>query len=87
MGHRTFAAKYDGVCCWCGTDFRKGIMIAKGRGGYGHKDCRPSGNSRADGEYYAGRRDAARYQENVRYMGQEAADAEEFARELREGWD
>lgn len=85
---KTMYAKYPGRCSGCGTEIKKGTKIAWGRkeGAY-HYNCKPSHNTRADAEYYAGIRDVERYRENKRWFGDEMAEAMEIEREMREGWD
>lgn len=76
----TITAKFKSTCKHCGTDIRKGDTIEwrKGEGAW-HVNCAPSGDSRADREYYAGRADAQRYLDEKKIYGEELA--ERFAAE------
>jgi len=75
---RRITAKYDGECRWCGTPVRQGEGAWWQRGqGVGHINCRPSGDRRADNEYWAGRAEGQRYSDEVQIYGRELA--EQFA--------
>lgn len=75
---KTIKARYAGECRGCGLPFQAGEGIYwAGKGETYHSEksnCRPSGDERADSEYYAGLNDAARYQAEKAAMGKGWAD-------------
>lgn len=89
---KRFPAKYAGQCSACGREIEKGTMIKWSRSeGAFHENCAPTGPNgtmtRADTEYHQGMADVDNWHENISMFGQEAADAMEIEREMREGWD
>ncbi|MGH7165486.1 MAG: hypothetical protein ACREIS_08195 [Nitrospiraceae bacterium] len=88
---KTIAAKYATTCIGCGTTIKPGQTITGSRGGWYHgsgggQGCAPSADRVADREYHQGIQDVENWRENRRLFGDEAAEAMEIEREMREDW-
>lgn len=89
---RPFTARYPGACAGCGGKIKVGDTIVGALRKYYHgtgdgQGCAPSRDPQGDSEYWKGRQDVDRWRENKAIFGEEAAEAMELERELREGWD
>jgi hypothetical protein len=79
---RMMTAKYAGTCAGCGQPIKKGTTIAyAGRGEVYHSNCKPSGDTQADQDYYAGLNDGRMYSEDRKMFGDELAEQFEMDRE------
>tara|TARA_Y100000034_G_scaffold112648_1_gene146845 strand:+ start:537 stop:791 length:255 start_codon:yes stop_codon:yes gene_type:complete len=74
-------AKFESCCLRCGTTIKVGASITEHKYSWIHSNCVPSGDSRADSEYYAGLRDGHNYSQDVKAYGRELADAWEMEAE------
>lgn len=88
---RTITARYESTCAGCGTAIRPDQTITGSKrqwyhGAGGGQGCAPSGRQDLDREYIQGIRDVENWRENRRVFGDEAAEAMEIEREMREGW-
>lgn len=71
-----FTARYAGSCRGCGGAIEAGSQIAwGGRGRTFHKSCAPSGNRRADSQYWQGRAEGERYSSDRKFYGEALAEA------------
>jgi hypothetical protein len=83
MRFRTITAKFDSVCGSCGCEVQKGTRVKWARGkGVHHLNCLATGNSRADAEYWQGRRDVDNWRFNKMVYGEAAAEVMEIEREI-----